>query len=66
MATFVVLAACLPLVAHAAQPGAVKPVSAPMRNLTWGQINFLHTTDTHGWIGGHLLEYVPSPFITGS
>ncbi|KAG6002725.1 hypothetical protein E4U54_000809 [Claviceps lovelessii] len=56
MATFVVLAACLPLVAHAAQPGAVKPVSAPMRNLTWGQINFLHTTDTHGWIGGHLLE----------
>ncbi|KAF4122875.1 ser Thr protein phosphatase family [Geosmithia morbida] len=42
--------------ANAAQPGAVQPVEAPMRSLTWGQINFLHTTDTHGWLGGHLLE----------
>lgn len=45
--------------ARAAQPGAAKPVAAPMRDLTWGQLNFLHTTDTHGWIGGHLLEYRP-------
>lgn len=43
-------------VARAAQPGAVKPVAAPMRDLTWGQLNFLHTTDTHGWLSGHLLE----------
>ncbi|KAG6003153.1 hypothetical protein E4U21_002307 [Claviceps maximensis] len=56
MARPCILAACLALVAHAAQPGAVKPVAAPMRDLSWGQINFLHTTDTHGWIGGHLLE----------
>lgn len=42
--------------AHAAQPGAVSPVAAPMRDLTWGQLNFLHTTDTHGWLGGHLQE----------
>ncbi|KYK58115.1 Ser/Thr protein phosphatase family [Drechmeria coniospora] len=41
---------------HAAQPGAVKPVAAPMRDLTWGQLNFLHTTDTHGWLGGHMRE----------
>ncbi|GKT42514.1 uncharacterized protein ColSpa_02695 [Colletotrichum spaethianum] len=27
-----------------------------MRDLTWGQLNFLHTTDNHGWLGGHLLE----------
>jgi len=27
-----------------------------MRDLTWGQLNFLHTTDTHGWLGGHLQE----------
>lgn len=27
-----------------------------MRELEWGQINFLHTTDTHGWLGGHLQE----------
>ncbi|KAG6022667.1 hypothetical protein E4U41_002214 [Claviceps citrina] len=56
MARLHVLAACLAVVAHATQPGAVKPVAAPMRDLPWGQINFLHTTDTHGWIGGHLLE----------
>ncbi|KAI6781937.1 ser Thr protein phosphatase family [Emericellopsis cladophorae] len=43
-------------VARAAQPGAVEPVAAPMRNLTWGQLNFLHTTDTHGWLGGHFQE----------
>lgn len=44
------------VLARAAQPGAIEPVAAPMRNLTWGQLNFLHTTDTHGWLGGHLLE----------
>ncbi|KAJ8104969.1 hypothetical protein ONZ43_g7609 [Nemania bipapillata] len=27
-----------------------------MRELEWGQINFLHTTDIHGWLGGHLQE----------
>ncbi|KAF9879474.1 ser thr protein phosphatase family [Colletotrichum karsti] len=42
--------------ASAAQPGAAPAVAAPMRDLTWGQLNFLHTTDTHGWHGGHLLE----------
>lgn len=42
--------------ATAAQPGAVQPVEAPMRGLAWGQLNFLHTTDTHGWLSGHLLE----------
>ncbi|KAK5988627.1 Secreted protein [Cladobotryum mycophilum] len=41
---------------EAAQRGAVKPVAGPMRDLTWGQLNFLHTTDTHGWLSGHLLE----------
>ncbi|EGW32700.1 uncharacterized protein SPAPADRAFT_60058 [Spathaspora passalidarum NRRL Y-27907] len=24
------------------------------RNLTWNDINFVHTTDTHGWYSGHL------------
>ncbi|KXJ94180.1 Metallo-dependent phosphatase-like protein [Microdochium bolleyi] len=27
-----------------------------MRDLEWGELNFLHTTDTHGWHGGHLQE----------
>ena len=40
----------------ASQPSAPLPVEAPLRNLTWGQLNFLHTTDTHGWHAGHLQE----------
>lgn len=46
------------LVAQAAQPEAPAPISAPLRELPWGQLNFLHTTDTHGWHSGHLQEYV--------
>lgn len=41
---------------HAMQPSAARPVAAPMRDLQWAQLNFLHTTDTHGWHGGHLQE----------
>ncbi|KAF5676259.1 5' nucleotidase [Fusarium circinatum] len=42
--------------ACASQPGAIEPIPGPMRALTWGQLNFIHTTDTHGWIGGHFQE----------
>lgn len=42
--------------ALAAQPGASEPLEAPLRDLQFGQLNFLHTTDTHGWHAGHLLE----------
>ncbi|PHH66625.1 hypothetical protein CDD81_6462 [Ophiocordyceps australis] len=42
--------------AGAIQPGAEAPAAAPMRNLSWGQLNFLHTTDTHGWLAGHLQQ----------
>ena len=44
--------------ALAAQPSAPAPISAPLRDLGFGQLNFLHTTDTHGWLAGHLQEYV--------
>ncbi|KAE8147264.1 Metallo-dependent phosphatase-like protein [Aspergillus avenaceus] len=40
----------------ALQPSAPEPVVAPLRDLKWGQLNFLHTTDTHGWLAGHLQE----------
>ncbi|KAJ5961110.1 uncharacterized protein N7479_008260 [Penicillium vulpinum] len=40
----------------AAQPSSPDPISAPLRALDFGQLNFLHTTDTHGWLGGHLQE----------
>ncbi|OAA48974.1 Ser/Thr protein phosphatase family [Beauveria brongniartii RCEF 3172] len=50
------LSVVLAFTARAAQPGAPDPVAAPLRDLNWGQLNFLHTTDTHGWLAGHLLE----------
>ncbi|KAI0439064.1 ser/Thr protein phosphatase family [Xylaria telfairii] len=50
------IAAALAIGANGAQPEAPTPVAAPMRELEWGQINFLHTTDIHGWLGGHLQE----------
>ena len=43
-------------VAEAKQPGAPEPYPAPLRALHYGQLNFLHTTDTHGWHAGHLSE----------
>lgn len=42
--------------AIAEQPSAPKPIAAPIRPLPWGQLNFLQTTDTHGWLAGHLQE----------
>lgn len=38
------------------QPDAQTAVALPRGPLEWGQINFLHTTDTHGWLEGHLKE----------
>ncbi|KAK7191454.1 hypothetical protein DPSP01_002945 [Paraphaeosphaeria sporulosa] len=40
----------------AAQPLAPAPKAAPLRELPWAQLNFLHTTDIHGWWGGHVQE----------
>ncbi|KAK2009464.1 calcineurin-like phosphoesterase [Colletotrichum eremochloae] len=39
-----------------AQPDAQAAVEAPRGPLSWGQLNFLHTTDTHGWLEGHIRE----------
>jgi Calcineurin-like phosphoesterase len=49
--TLYALAGC-----QAAQLQAPAPIEAPLRELPWGQLNFLHTTDTHGWHAGHLQE----------
>lgn len=33
------------------QKDAVKsPELPPLRPLVWGDVNFIHTTDTHGWL----------------
>lgn len=34
------------------QPDANNATDGPKRQLEWGQLNFLHTTDTHGWLEG--------------
>ena len=49
------LVACFAL-GYAEQPSAPEPYAAPLRDLQFGELNFLHTTDTHGWHAGHLLE----------
>jgi 2',3'-cyclic-nucleotide 2'-phosphodiesterase (5'-nucleotidase family) len=46
----------LSLPGSAEQATAPKPYAAPLRDLQFGQLNFLHTTDIHGWHAGHLLE----------
>ncbi|PHH62939.1 hypothetical protein CDD81_6572 [Ophiocordyceps australis] len=38
------------------QPGALEAAYGPRTPLEWGQVNFLHTTDTHGWLQGHIKE----------
>ena len=38
------------------QPDAQNATTGPKGPLECGQINFLHTTDTHGWLEGHIKE----------
>lgn len=38
------------------QPDAQNATAGPKTPLEWGQVNFLSTTDTHGWLEGHLKE----------
>lgn len=57
------IALALPSVIQASQPSVPPPVAASLRDLPWGQLNFLHTTDTHGWHAGHLQEYGVSGLV---
>ncbi|KAF8940963.1 hypothetical protein BGZ58_003695 [Dissophora ornata] len=60
------LLAILPLLAVAAahvehverrsQPGAAVPTPVDLRPLEWGDLNVISTTDTHGWLAGHVKE----------
>ncbi|CAO3575183.1 unnamed protein product [Mortierella alpina] len=55
------LAAAAVAVAHGpmgkrSQPGVPQPDPIPLRPLEWGQVNIIHTTDTHGWLSGHTKE----------
>ncbi len=50
------LLAGLAALASAKQPSSPEAPKSPLRDLVWGQLNIIHTTDTHGWHAGHLLE----------
>ncbi|KAF9408232.1 hypothetical protein BGZ94_002385 [Podila epigama] len=39
-----------------AQPGVPKPKPVDLRPLEWGDVNVIATTDTHGWLAGHVKE----------
>ncbi|KAF9052347.1 hypothetical protein BDZ89DRAFT_425324 [Hymenopellis radicata] len=41
------------------------PLNLPWRPLEWGDINIIHTTDTHGWLLGHQKASFPEPNYSG-
>lgn len=38
------------------QPEAQDAATPPKKPLNWGEINFIHTSDSHGWLEGHIKE----------
>ncbi|KAF9519340.1 hypothetical protein BS47DRAFT_1379355 [Hydnum rufescens UP504] len=51
--------------AKRSQSDAVQPTSWPSSPLVWGDINFIHTTDSHGWLLGHKKATYPEPNYSG-
>ena len=45
--------------ARRALPPARLPI--PKRPLEWGDVNVIHTTDSHGWLLGHQKATPPEP-----
>ncbi|KAL5478293.1 hypothetical protein ACEPAI_2477 [Sanghuangporus weigelae] len=41
-------------------------LSPPSRPLQWGELNVIHTTDTHGWLLGHQKQSPPEPNYSGT
>ncbi|EJD02034.1 uncharacterized protein FOMMEDRAFT_134659 [Fomitiporia mediterranea MF3/22] len=37
------------------------PITPPTRPLVWGELNVIHTTDSHGWLLGHQKASPPEP-----
>jgi 2',3'-cyclic-nucleotide 2'-phosphodiesterase (5'-nucleotidase family) len=38
------------------QPESLDTTTQPKGPLNWGEINFIHTSDSHGWLEGHIKE----------
>lgn len=47
------------------QPSASDAIASPSRPLTWGDLQIIHTTDTHTWLPGHLHSDQPEPNYSG-
>lgn len=41
------------------------PLTPPSRPLVWGDVNIIHTTDSHGWLLGHQKTTFPEPNYSG-
>ncbi|KAI0061923.1 hypothetical protein BV25DRAFT_715601 [Artomyces pyxidatus] len=41
------------------------PLTPPSRPLVWGDVNIIHTTDSHGWLLGHQKPSFPEPNYSG-
>ncbi|KAF8484037.1 Metallo-dependent phosphatase-like protein [Russula ochroleuca] len=41
-------------------------LTLPSRPLVWGELNIIHTTDTHGWLLGHQKSSPPEPNYSGT
>ncbi|KAJ6597105.1 Metallo-dependent phosphatase-like protein [Mycena vulgaris] len=50
---------------HAKREVPSSPLTPPSRPLTWGALNIVHTTDSHGWLLGHQKTSFPEPNYSG-
>ncbi|KAG1743960.1 Metallo-dependent phosphatase-like protein [Suillus paluster] len=41
------------------------PLAPPSRPLVWGDLNVIHTTDSHGWLLGHQKSSWAEPYYSG-
>ncbi|KAK0218158.1 Metallo-dependent phosphatase-like protein [Armillaria fumosa] len=50
---------------HPRRANPSSSLTPPTRPLEWGDINIIHTTDTHGWLLGHQKTSFPEPNYSG-
>ncbi|KAI0076521.1 hypothetical protein K474DRAFT_1662882 [Panus rudis PR-1116 ss-1] len=51
--------------AHAKRAFPQTALTPPTRPLEWGDVNIIHTTDSHGWLLGHQKASFPEPNYSG-
>nr|VWO98108.1 Uncharacterized protein [Ganoderma boninense] len=51
--------------AHERRAYPKEPLTPPSSPLVWGDVNVIHTTDSHGWLLGHQKTSFPEPNYSG-